>query len=677
MKKQTIIRSIFILFFGILISPQLINAQYENVNTQELKTSALSDFNEGKYSLALDKYSALIKKYPKDGVFNYYSGLCLYYMNKNLPDAIQFLKLAISRPNVPSDVWYYLGEAYMKNYQFPEAKKAYSQFNDVATKAELKEKTPARKAEMAENAIELLKHYNIIDIITTSLFSFSDSGYFKHIAAAGGVLRSKPGELKSTLESSGDLSGLCFIPRNFTKGDYIYYSGYGKTKRGGLDLFRVKMLGEKRFSDPESIKSLNSDYDEILPYYDPVGRDLYFASQGYSSIGGFDIFKSHYKQEDNSWSEPQNLGFPVNSPSNEYIFIPGADLGMVLLITDRQGLDSMLTVYLLHIKEPKQQNLSTDYEELKTIGKFGGIESIPDMVNISAKGIPVADSVVSAKKVEYERPVIKRGIQYSEEYKQYVKEALNFQFKSDSLDRLARESRINVKSVPDPDQRWLMQSSIISWEKQSADYQNKANEYYAKVEKLERNDIVEKKITEPVEKDTVINNITTYRFRTETSSTKQIAEETSTSLAETPATTSETNISPLKIAGQTGTSSNEKSGVVNDFQILDQSPYSSSDQIPKDITIPPGAFYRIQIGVFSQKPGINDFGGFSPITAESVSGRPLTRYYAGKFTSLESVRSALNIVKSKGFKDAFIVGWYNGQKMAVDKVSEFEKRDLR
>jgi tetratricopeptide (TPR) repeat protein len=162
MKKQTNIRSIFILFFGILISPQLINAQFENVNTQELKTSALSDFNEGKYSLALDKYSALIKKYPKDGVFNYYSGLCLYCMNKNLPDAIQFLKLAISRPNVPSDVWYYLGEAYMKNYQFPEAKKAYSQFNDVATKAELKEKTPARKAEMAENAIN---YQNIIILL--------------------------------------------------------------------------------------------------------------------------------------------------------------------------------------------------------------------------------------------------------------------------------------------------------------------------------------------------------------------------------------------------------------------------------------------------------------------------------------------------------------------------------
>lgn len=648
-----------------------IAAQYQGMGTQELKTSAIDDFNDGKYSSAFEKFNELIVRYPKDGLFHYYSGICQYRMNRSVTGAINTLKFASSRPNVPYDVWYHLAEAYMLNYEFPEAAKAYAQFQSVATKTDNREKAPARKVEMADNAMKLTKSYNTVEIIASSLFSFADTNYIRQIKGAGGTLNIKPPEYTSSYEEQGDHSGFFFLPKELIKGEYIYFSGYGRLKKWGLDIHRVKILGKKRFAEPEPIQAVKSSNNEIFPYYDPIGEDLYFASEGFNSMGGYDIFKAHYKKETDSWSEPVNLGFPINSPANEYVFIPGADLGKILLITDRQGLDSMLTVYLLRVKEPRMSGVNADNEELKRIGKFGGIESIPEIVNIAEKGFPAGEPAVPVK-AAVTRPEIRKDIQYSAEYQAIVKKALAYQFKADSLSRLAREARATAKTIPEPDQRWAIQTKIILWEKQSGENQNSANELYASLKKLENGQISLNGPPASIKKDTVINAITVYRFNAPAQ-----AEKKDSSIAGKTVT--------MDIAKKT-----EAEGIVkkpaiieksskseNQFVVLDISPYSAVNPFPSDIVIPGGAFYRIQLGVFSKKQDHNAFGGLSPVTAESVTGKSLIRYYAGRFSNLESAKSALNIVRSKGYKDAFIVAWYNGQKLAPEKVQEFEKRDGR
>ena len=69
------------------------------------------------------------------------------------------------------------------------------------------------------------------------------------------------------------------------------------------------------------------------------------------------------------------------------------------------------------------------------------------------------------------------------------------------------------------------------------------------------------------------------------------------------------------------------------------------------------------------------FGGISPVTAETIPDKNLTRYYAGKFSHYEDARQALEKVKQSGYNDAFIVGWYDGEKISVSRVLELEKRD--
>lgn len=71
-------------------------------------------------------------------------------------------------------------------------------------------------------------------------------------------------------------------------------------------------------------KQINTEYNEDGIFFHPDGKTLYFSSQGHNSMGGYDIFKSEL-QADGSWTEPVNLGYPINTPDDDIFFILSSD----------------------------------------------------------------------------------------------------------------------------------------------------------------------------------------------------------------------------------------------------------------------------------------------------------------------------------------------------------------
>ncbi len=672
--KSFVTRGLCTVFIIFLIFSSGVYAQYDNKNTAELKTEAARNFNAGNYSDALNQYRSLLKRYPRDALFSYYCGISLLNMDKDLAGAIGYLEYASSKATVPYQVSYYLGEAYTRNYQFSQAKKAYTQFYEVASKTEAKELMPARLAEMSENALVLTKSYNTVEILSSSLFTFTDSAYIRQVKTPGGILSPKPSELLPSSEGLKDFTNMMFIPRNNEKGEILFYSGQSKIKKRGNEIFMTRVGNGKKFGESVPVDGVNTDYDEILPYYDPIGKDLYFASKGHNSMGGFDIFKSHYDIERNTWTPPANLGFPINSPSNEFLLIPGTDLGNIMLITDRQGLDSMITAYLLRIHEPRKQMAVADPAELKKIGKFGGIEAITDMVDMSSDDLLSNETIHPEKKpavLPVDRP--KQGsvsTKMPAEYNKYLQQALDMQFRADSLARIAREGRIQVKSIPEPDKRWEIQKNIISWEKQSAAYQAKADEYYLKVKQMENGTPETKKIPEAIVKDTVVNDITVYNYKPSGADPSEPETKTEPVVFPAPATNKPVEGEPGEVIAPV----KETVKPILRFVVLDKSPYSGNNPFPEDVSLPKGPYYKIQLAVLGKEPEWDAFGGLSPVTYENVEGKSLKKYYAGKFEYYESAKVALEEVRRKGFPEAFIVGWFDGQKLAVNKVMELEKR---
>ncbi len=69
---------------------------------------------------------------------------------------------------------------------------------------------------------------------------------------------------------------------------------------------------------------INTEFIEESVFVTDNGNTLYFASEGHNSMGGFDIFKTT-KDAGGNWSEPQNLGYPINSLADDVFYMPVGD----------------------------------------------------------------------------------------------------------------------------------------------------------------------------------------------------------------------------------------------------------------------------------------------------------------------------------------------------------------
>jgi hypothetical protein len=113
----------------------------------------------------------------------------------------------------------------------------------------------------------------------------------------------------------------------------------------------------------------------------------------------------------------------------------------------------------------------------------------------------------------------------------------------------------------------------------------------------------------------------------------------------------------------------------DEFEILNSSPYNESNPIPEGIRLPDGLIFRIQLGVYSKPVSFNTFGGLYPVSSEETKG--LIKYYTGIFSSSEKANRALEIVREYGFSDSFIVSFFNGRKITIEKAKEIEYTQIK
>lgn len=106
----------------------------------------------------------------------------------------------------------------------------------------------------------------------------------------------------------------------------IYFTSDRKGGYGGLDIYRIRKLPNGKWGKPQNLgPHINTPYDEEGPYLHPDGASLFFASKGHESMGGFDIFVSHYDKINQKWGKPQNIGYPINTPDDDVFYIPSVD----------------------------------------------------------------------------------------------------------------------------------------------------------------------------------------------------------------------------------------------------------------------------------------------------------------------------------------------------------------
>ncbi|NJK96207.1 MAG: hypothetical protein HC905_15995 [Bacteroidales bacterium] len=111
-------------------------------------------------------------------------------------------------------------------------------------------------------------------------------------------------------------------------GSKLYFTSNRKGTNGGLDIYvsTRKDINKDDWGPAVNLGPVvNSPFNEETPFITSNNEKLYFSSLGHNGMGGYDIFFSSFDKNKNSWSEPQNIGYPVNTTDHDLFFQPTGD----------------------------------------------------------------------------------------------------------------------------------------------------------------------------------------------------------------------------------------------------------------------------------------------------------------------------------------------------------------
>lgn len=148
-------------------------------------------------------------------------------------------------------------------------------------------------------------------------------------------------------------------------GNTLFFSSNKAGGYGGLDIWYAKGGGTE-FGDPVNLGSaVNTRNREAYPFFrnDTL---IYFSSEGHNSLGGYDIFKANKKG--NTFSNVENLGYPINTNSDDFgiCFLP--DINKGLFSSNRKGSRGGDDIYSFYLPDIVYSLAGTIRNELSLQG---------------------------------------------------------------------------------------------------------------------------------------------------------------------------------------------------------------------------------------------------------------------------------------------------------------------
>ncbi|HPS51159.1 MAG TPA: OmpA family protein [Bacteroidales bacterium] len=114
-------------------------------------------------------------------------------------------------------------------------------------------------------------------------------------------------------------------PAILPDGKTLYFVSDRAGGYGGYDIYKSVKDNDGEWGSPMNLGPvINSKGNEKSPFVHPDGKTLYFSSDGWMGLGGYDIFFSRLGS-DSAWSKPRNIGYPINSPDDDLGFFVSTD----------------------------------------------------------------------------------------------------------------------------------------------------------------------------------------------------------------------------------------------------------------------------------------------------------------------------------------------------------------
>ncbi len=194
---------------------------------------------------------------------------------------------------------------------------------------------------------------------------------------------------KATLDDDGKWGNIESVPFNGdahsvahptinVKGTKMYFASDMNGTLGASDIFEVDINSDGSLGEPVNLgQAVNTEGHETFPFINSEG-DLYIASNGFTGLGGLDVFVIRDFENKRALNQPmalENVGRPINSPMDDFGYYENLGTKEGFFTSNRDGGKGDDDIYGFKIPDPKQDI------EGKVLDQETG-EPIPDAVVI-------------------------------------------------------------------------------------------------------------------------------------------------------------------------------------------------------------------------------------------------------------------------------------------------------
>lgn len=373
---------------------------------------------------------------------------------------------------------YLLAQSQCLQYKFKEAIQSYQAYIPIADKLILSDIETKQYIIECQNALQLIKT------------SFRPILYERHRVGWDSVAEQPslstmpyrliplPAALYGQFDDASiEPPTLVAYPTSREVGARVVYANR-KSKQGQRDLYFVELRGNNLWSQPTELSAvINTPFDEAMGILSEDGKTLYFSSCGQYGMGGFDIFRSTYDAVLHQWNAPENLGFPYNSPYDDYLFgLPDAE-GRIVLASNRAIATDSLQIFTLSY-DPQQLcealTTTTDLVERSLFQLTPPVTTTPAVVKQRSAARE------SSRDTHY------REVDSDEEYKKALRIGYEAQQHADSLRKDLEILRERLWNVRTSEERKSLEGRITVLENSMLAAQRKADTHFAKASLIEQ-----------------------------------------------------------------------------------------------------------------------------------------------------------------------------------------------
>ncbi len=170
----------------------------------------------------------------------------------------------------------------------------------------------------------------------------------------------------------------------------ITFSREINTANRGTDIMYSAMQSKmnKDYKAAARIGPVSSQFNDGPIYLHIDDKTMYIASQGHESMGGYDIFVSY--RTSGSWSVPKNMGYPINTPYDDFFFAATANGKYAYISSNRPGGKGGFDIYKVTFwGAPKEPIVDIENYLLASIAKPVKDPQIENPVSINKVSLTV------------------------------------------------------------------------------------------------------------------------------------------------------------------------------------------------------------------------------------------------------------------------------------------------